>query len=67
MSGLKQMILEMSPQALEDVLDAIRNRPDIVSVEVVTGKDLEDMNEEHERHFKNLFGAIREERKHESA
>jgi nicotinate-nucleotide pyrophosphorylase len=37
---LKKIIQQMGPVALEEVLNAIRARPDIVSLDVITTKEL---------------------------
>jgi hypothetical protein len=66
--SFKTMLLEMSLDQLnKSVIDVIRSRLDVVSIEILTGQELEKMSEEHDRHFRNLFVQIRKDKQDESA
>ena len=64
---LRQMLLEMSLEGIEAVIDVIRSRKDIVSVELLTGIDLLEMKAEDEAHFRGLVTQIRKDIENEPA
>jgi hypothetical protein len=65
--SLKQQLLEMSLEGVESVIDVIRSRKDIVSIEVLTEVDLLEMKAEDEAHFRSLVRQIREDIENEPA
>lgn len=44
MNNLKQLILEMSLPALQEFIAVIKQRDDVVFLDCLTAKDLEEMN-----------------------
>lgn len=46
----------MSPEALKDVLDIIRQRPEIVAIDIVTESELIDMEKRYSENFEIING-----------
>lgn len=64
---LKQQLLEMSLEGVLQIIEVIRSRPDITSIEVLTEVDLLEMRAEDEQHFRGLVRQIREDIANEPA
>jgi hypothetical protein len=64
---IKEQLLSMSLKELMRVIDIIRSRTDIASIEVLTETDLLEMAAEDSRHFRNLVHAIRKDTANEPA
>jgi hypothetical protein len=64
---IKEQLLSMTLSELERVIDIIRQRKDIVSIELLTEVDLLEMKAEDEAHFRGLVRQIREDIANEPA
>lgn len=64
--SLKNLILQMSPEALKDVLDIIRQRPEIVAIDIVTESELIDMEKRYSEKF-DFINGIKQEPENEPA
>ncbi len=58
--SIKEIILNMSPEALEEILKVIRARPDIAAVDVVTYDEVRDMDQKYKSTVTN-FSEVKNE------
>lgn len=65
--SFKQILLTCPLSEIERILDIIRERKDIVSVETLTETDLIEMKAEDEQHFRGLVTQIRKDIANEPA
>jgi Cu2+-containing amine oxidase len=59
--SIKELLQTMSLDGIEDVVDIIRSRSDIVSVVLLTETDLLEMKAEDERHFRQFAKQIQKD------
>lgn len=64
---LKEMLLSCKLSEIERILDIIRLRKDVVSIELLTEVDLLEMKAEDEAHFRGLVTQIRKDIANEPA
>jgi hypothetical protein len=64
---IKEQLLSMTLSELNRLIEIIRTRKDIVSVEVLTEVDLLEMKAEDEAHFRGFVRQLREDIANEPA